>query len=78
VPVDDPARLRAVVLAAFGQRRKSLANALASGLGLGAERARAMCDAAGIDARRRAETLSLAEFSRLAQAQDQSHPGGGS
>ena len=78
VPVDDPARLRAVVLAAFGQRRKSLANALASGLGLGAERARAMCDAAGIDARRRAETLSLAEFSRLAQAQDQPHPGGGS
>jgi 16S rRNA (adenine1518-N6/adenine1519-N6)-dimethyltransferase len=78
VPVDDPARLRAVVFAAFGQRRKSLANALASGLGLAAERARAMCDAAGIDAGRRAETLSLAEFARLAQAQDQSHPGGGS
>jgi 16S rRNA (adenine1518-N6/adenine1519-N6)-dimethyltransferase len=78
VPVGDPARLRAVVLAAFGQRRKSLANALASGLGLAAARARAMCDAAGIDAGRRAETLSLAEFSRLAQAQGQSHPRGGS
>jgi len=68
VPVGDPARLRAVVLAAFGQRRKSLANSLASGLGLSAERARAMCVAAGIDAGRRAETLSLAEFAELAHA----------
>jgi 16S rRNA (adenine1518-N6/adenine1519-N6)-dimethyltransferase len=77
VPVDNPARLRAVVLAAFGQRRKSLANALASGLGLAAGRARAMCDAAGLAAGRRAETLSLPEFSRLAQAQDQTQSGGG-
>jgi 16S rRNA (adenine1518-N6/adenine1519-N6)-dimethyltransferase len=76
--VDDPARLRAVVLAAFGQRRKSLANALASGLGLAAERARAMCDAAGIEPGRRAETLSLAEFARLAQTRDPSPTGGGS
>ena len=68
VPVGDPARLRAVVLAAFGQRRKSLANSLASGLGLSAERARAMCAAAGIDAGRRAETLSLAEFAELVHA----------
>jgi 16S rRNA (adenine1518-N6/adenine1519-N6)-dimethyltransferase len=68
VPVGDPARLRAIVLAAFGQRRKSLANSLASGLGLSAERARAMCAAAGIDAGRRAETLSLAEFAELAHA----------
>jgi len=78
VPVDDPARLRAVVLAAFGQRRKNLANALASGLGLSAESARAMCDAAGIDPGRRAETLSLAEFARLAHSRDPSHPGGDS
>jgi 16S rRNA (adenine1518-N6/adenine1519-N6)-dimethyltransferase len=66
--VVDPARLRGVVLAAFGQRRKSLANALAAGLGLGPERARAMCDAADINAGRRAETLSLAEFARLTEA----------
>jgi 16S rRNA (adenine1518-N6/adenine1519-N6)-dimethyltransferase len=76
VPGVDPARLRAVVLAAFGQRRKNLANALAAGLGLAAERARAMCDAAGIDAGRRAETLSLAEFARLAEPRDPSHPRG--
>ena len=68
VPVGDPARLRAVVLAAFGQRRKSLANALASGLGLHVEQARALCVAAGIDGGRRAETLTLAEFARLADA----------
>jgi 16S rRNA (adenine1518-N6/adenine1519-N6)-dimethyltransferase len=66
--VADPARFRAVVLAAFGQRRKSLANALGAGLGLGAERCRAICGAAAIDPTRRAETLTLLEFSRLSEA----------
>jgi len=66
VPVADPARFATVVRAAFGQRRKSLANSLAAGLALGAERARRLCEAAGIDPGRRAETLSLAEFARLA------------
>jgi 16S rRNA (adenine1518-N6/adenine1519-N6)-dimethyltransferase len=59
------ARFRAVVLAAFGQRRKSLANALAAGLGIGVEAARMACAAAGIDGGRRAETLTLDEFVRL-------------
>ena len=62
------ARLRAVVRAAFAQRRKSLANALAGGLGLPAERARAVLADLRIDPTRRAETLSLAEFARLAAA----------
>jgi 16S rRNA (adenine1518-N6/adenine1519-N6)-dimethyltransferase len=66
VPVADPARFAAVVRAAFGQRRKSLANALAAGLGLSAERARHLAQAAGIDPGRRAETLSLGEYARLA------------
>ena len=70
VPVGDRGRLRAIILAAFGQRRKSLGNALGSGLGVSAESARAMCAAAGIDAGRRAETLSLAEFARLALASE--------
>ena len=65
-PVADPGRFAVVVRAAFSQRRKSLANALAAGLGLGAERARRLIEAAGIDPGRRAETLSLAEFARLA------------
>ncbi|NVN30077.1 ribosomal RNA small subunit methyltransferase A, partial [Endobacter medicaginis] len=46
--------------AAFGQRRKMLRGALA---GLGGE---ALLERAGIDPRRRAETLSVAEFERLA------------
>ena len=66
VPVADPARFAAVVHAAFSQRRKSLANALAAGLGLGTPRARQLLEAAGIDPGRRAETLALAEFARLA------------
>ena len=68
VPVDDPERFRVVVQAAFAQRRKSLSNALAAGLSLGAERARALLTSSGIDPGRRAETLSLAEFARLANA----------
>jgi len=64
----DLDRFRAVVMAAFGQRRKNLANALAAGLGLSADRARAIAAAAGIDPGRRAETLSLEEFARLAAA----------
>jgi 16S rRNA (adenine1518-N6/adenine1519-N6)-dimethyltransferase len=66
VPVADPARFATVVRAAFGQRRKNLANSLAAGLALGADRARRLCEAAAIDPGRRAETLSLAEFARLA------------
>jgi len=66
VPVPDPARFAAVVRAAFSQRRKSLANALAAGLAVSAESARRRAELAGIDPGRRAETLSLAEFARLA------------
>ena len=66
VAIADPVRFAAVVRAAFSQRRKSLANALAAGLALGTERARRLVEAAGLDGGRRAETLSLAEFARLA------------
>jgi 16S rRNA (adenine1518-N6/adenine1519-N6)-dimethyltransferase len=68
VPVEDPARFRAVVRAAFGQRRKSLGNALAAGLRLPVGRTRALLNGAGLDPGRRAETLSLAEFGRLSDA----------
>jgi 16S rRNA (adenine1518-N6/adenine1519-N6)-dimethyltransferase len=65
VVIADLGRFRAVVLAAFSQRRKSLANALAAGLRLPAEHTRAACLAAAVDPGRRAETLSLDEFARL-------------
>jgi 16S rRNA (adenine1518-N6/adenine1519-N6)-dimethyltransferase len=66
VPIGDPEHYSRVVHAAFGQRRKTLRNAL-----------RAMFDDAMIDAAlaqtqidggRRGETLDIAEFAALAQA----------
>lgn len=56
-----------VVKAAFGQRRKTLANALKGG-GLPKEQVRDAMEQAGIDPTRRGETLSLIEFGRLADA----------
>jgi len=68
VAVADPGGFRTVVLAAFSQRRKTLANALASGLRLPVGRLKDVLAATGIDPARRAETLSLADFARLAEA----------
>jgi 16S rRNA (adenine1518-N6/adenine1519-N6)-dimethyltransferase len=66
VAVSDGAMFARVVRAAFGQRRKTLGNAL-RGAGLGApERVTAALTEAAIDGGRRAETLSLEEFARLA------------
>ena len=62
-PLDaDVTRLGKVTEAAFGQRRKMLRQSLKA---VGGER---LLDAAGIDATRRAETLSVAEFVALANA----------
>jgi 16S rRNA (adenine1518-N6/adenine1519-N6)-dimethyltransferase len=60
VGIDDPHRFAHIVRAAFGQRRKTLRNAL-----------REVCDeatlrAAGIDPQLRAEQLGVADFARLA------------
>jgi 16S rRNA (adenine1518-N6/adenine1519-N6)-dimethyltransferase len=66
VTVADEGHLGRVVRAAFGQRRKTLRNAL-----LTAAPREAVATAlvlAGIDGQRRGETLSLAEFARLADA----------
>lgn len=60
--LDDPAWLGRVVTAAFGQRRKTLRNALAPLLDAPA------IAAAAVDPGARAETLDLAAFARLANA----------
>jgi len=65
VPVPDPGRFEAIVLAAFARRRKTLANALASGLGRPPGEVRETVRAAGVDPGRRAETLTISEFSAL-------------
>ncbi|KLU62069.1 ribosomal RNA small subunit methyltransferase A [Peptococcaceae bacterium CEB3] len=54
-----------VVKAAFGQRRKNVANSLAAGLGLAKEETVEILKAAGIDSRCRAETLGIEEFQTL-------------
>jgi 16S rRNA (adenine1518-N6/adenine1519-N6)-dimethyltransferase len=55
-----------VVKAAFGKRRKTLRNALLGGnLGLGEEPLSGALKDAGIDPKRRAETLSVREFVAL-------------
>ncbi|MEZ4363666.1 MAG: 16S rRNA (adenine(1518)-N(6)/adenine(1519)-N(6))-dimethyltransferase RsmA [Kofleriaceae bacterium] len=76
VPLADPARYRAVVQAAFGQRRKTLRNALRARFEAAAVEA-ALAQTA-IDGGRRGETLSIAEFGALtaALAADSLLPGG--
>jgi len=67
VEFTDQPRFHAVVRAAFAQRRKTLANALAAGLGVSVAAAREAARAAGVDPGRRAETLDLKEFAALAR-----------
>lgn len=67
VLVQDEKMFFRVVKAAFGQRRKTLANALKGG-GLPKEQVGDAMESAGIDKTRRGETLSLEEFGRLADA----------
>jgi 16S rRNA (adenine1518-N6/adenine1519-N6)-dimethyltransferase len=66
VPVADGARFRAVVRAAFAQRRKTVANALSAGFGLSTDRVRGALAGVVIDPTRRAETLTIHEFAALA------------
>ncbi len=66
VPLEDPARYRAVVQAAFGQRRKTLRNALRARFE--AEAVDAALVAAGVDGGRRGETLSIQELAAIGNA----------
>ena len=78
VAVGDEARMFRVIRAAFGQRRKTLLNALLrapASFNLGfttddREAAEALLARAGVDGLRRGETLSLPEFARIADAFD--------
>ena len=54
--------------AGFGQKRKTLRNSLSAGLNLPANETEALLLQAGIEPSRRAETLSIAEWSRLVEA----------
>lgn len=65
VRIADPARFERLVKRLFMQRRKTLANALKPV----AADAASLLASAGIDGRRRPETLTLAELARLADAE---------
>jgi len=67
----DPGKADAffeIVRAGFGTRRKQIANALTHGLGEGRVHILAALDAAGVDPKRRAETLTIDEWGALYRA----------
>ena len=70
VDVSDEAKFFVLVRAAFAQRRKTIMNNLKAASGsLGfAEKIDTALQSAGIESKRRAETLSLAEFAALYKA----------
>jgi 16S rRNA (adenine1518-N6/adenine1519-N6)-dimethyltransferase len=71
VPARRPDLLFRIVRAAFGQRRKTLRNALLnSGLFPDAAALEQALREAGVDPKRRGETLDLGEFARLADRLD--------
>lgn len=65
VDVPDADSFFNVVRAGFSQKRKQLKNSLGSGLHLDNAEAETLIAQAGLDARRRAETLSLKEWAAL-------------
>jgi 16S rRNA (adenine1518-N6/adenine1519-N6)-dimethyltransferase len=66
--VADPVRFRALVKAGFGQRRKTLGNALRAARIAAPEALAAALESAGVDPGRRGETLTVAEWAALDRA----------
>ena len=64
----DEQLFRRLIRAAFAMRRKTLSNNLKAAFGLDAERAQAVLQAAGVDARVRGEELTLQELCRVCDA----------
>ncbi len=65
IPPDQLNTFFRLAKAGFGQKRKTLHNALASGLGRSKDEIARLLDAAGINPQRRAQTLSLEEWDAL-------------
>jgi len=68
VSAQNERRFFQVVKAGFSQKRKQLRNSLKAGLRIPVDQVEAALQAAGIDPRRRAETLCLEEWVSLAEA----------
>jgi 16S rRNA (adenine1518-N6/adenine1519-N6)-dimethyltransferase len=73
IPASELEEFFHLVKAGFSQKRKTLRNALAGGLQLSALNVEALLVDAGIDPKRRAETLSLSEWHRLTSIYRQGH-----
>ncbi|MGH7887062.1 MAG: 16S rRNA (adenine(1518)-N(6)/adenine(1519)-N(6))-dimethyltransferase RsmA [Candidatus Binatia bacterium] len=69
----DLAALRGLVRAAFGQRRKTLSNALTTWVNYNRGEMEEFLRSQGIDPKRRGETLQVDEFIRLAKAAQSQH-----
>jgi 16S rRNA (adenine1518-N6/adenine1519-N6)-dimethyltransferase len=65
---DSANRLFRIARAGFSQKRKMLRNTLPAGLGVGADRIDRVLGAAGVDSRRRPETVTVDEWIRVAEA----------
>ncbi len=74
IQVPSPSAFFRVVKAGFSLKRKQLKNALASGLHIKAAMATQLLQAADIDPKRRAETLTLQEWARLCRIVAESSP----
>ncbi|MFR4668083.1 MAG: ribosomal RNA small subunit methyltransferase A [Subdoligranulum sp.] len=67
-PNGDEAGLFRLIRAAFSQRRKTAANAVANGLGISKAKVNAALQAAGLDIRLRPEQLTLEDYCALQAA----------
>lgn len=61
----DTKKFFRIVKAGFSQKRKTLLNSLSAGLHIDKSTIKEMCESAGVDPRRRAQTLSLDEWHAL-------------
>jgi len=73
VPVEDTAAFFDIVRAGFARRRKQLRNSLAAGLGWPPDEIAARLRETGVDPRRRAQSLSLEEWARVARVLSSPH-----
>ncbi len=67
IPTQALDRFFRLAKAGFSQKRKTLRNSISAGLAISTSDAGQMLEQAGVDPQRRAETLSLQEWSRLSQ-----------
>ena len=68
VEVEDERAFFSLVKAAFGQRRKTVANSVSALLGLPKETVQRACEAAGVSPTTRAEQLSMEQLAALSSA----------